>query len=355
MRSVMSPTWQPALALGVAVVLIATACVPPDTDADATPPTTAAPTPSDAEPEVTTPTRSPKATAAAPSPATAWESGNDAPVALTEVAGAAHDGRLWIAGGFIADGSASSAVLIYDPTHPEWAEGPALPGAIHHAVLVSTGDRLYLLGGFRGAGFEQPVADVWILGPDGNAWAAGPALPQPRGAGAAAWDGERLLFAGGVGPNGVVSDVYVLVNEAWEPLGQMSEARQHLAATSDGAGRTWLLAGRHSSLDTNTGLVELVSGADIMVLEVELTPRSGVGAFWLAGSGACLVGGEAPHGTEPLVECATNGDELLELPSLGVARHGLGVTIVGDAVYAAAGGEEPGLYVSAVLERLPID
>jgi hypothetical protein len=356
MRSVMASPWSPALAAAVAVVVMMTACAPTDIDAEETPATAMAPTPSDGEPEVTrTPTLSPEATAAAPAPAAAWEPAIDAPVALTEVAGAAHDGRLWIAGGYLADGSASAAVLVYDPTNEEWTDGPALPDAVHHAVLVSTGDQLILLGGFRGAGFDEPIADVWILAPAGNEWTAGPALPSPRGAGAAAWDGERILYAGGVGPQGVVSDVYALDREEWEPLGQMSQARQHLAATSDGVGRVWILAGRHSSLDTNTGLVEIVSGTEITPLEVELTPRSGVGAFWLAGTGACLVGGEAPHGTEPLVECVTDANEIVELPSLRGARHGLGVAAVGDAVYAAAGGEQPGLYVSAMLERLPVE
>ena len=79
----------------------------------------------------------------------------------------------------------------------------------------------------------------------------------PRAAGAAAWDGVRVVYAGGVG-DGVVGDVYALAGDGWEAIGVMAEPREHLAATSDLAGRTWLLGGRVGGLTANLGTVELV-------------------------------------------------------------------------------------------------
>jgi hypothetical protein len=287
-------------------------------------------------------------------PGDAWRRVADTPVALTEVAGAAHDGRMWIAGGYGPDGSASPAVLVYDPADDAWADGPALPTGVHHAVLVSSGTELFLLGGFLGPGFDRPTDEVWVLDASAESWRPGPALPEPRGAGAAAWDGDRLVFAGGVGGGGVAADVYVLADGAWERLGGLDEPRQHLAAASDGDGRTWILGGRHSSLETNVGTVELISGSSIERLTAELTPRSGVGAFWIGSVGACLVGGEAPGGTLPDVECVTDERDVADLPHLTVARHGLGVALLEDGIYAAAGGEQPGLFVSPIVERLPL-
>jgi hypothetical protein len=313
-----------------------------------------------------TPTRAPPATApetpartptptAAPAAAGAWERVADAPMQLTEVAAAAHDGRLWVAGGLRADGSASDAVLVYDPAADRWSDGPPLPAGVHHAALVSNGERLFLLGGYRGGGFDDPTDEAWVLDEETEGWQAATSLPEPRAAGAAAWDGERIVFAGGVGPSGVAGDIYAFVEDAWEPLGQMSEPREHLAAASDGAGRTWLLGGRRGGMETNTGRVELVEGSDVRLLGEELTPRGGVAAFWLGSTGACLVGGEAPGGTLADVECITADGEATELPALEVPRHGLGVAVLDGAVYAALGGEEPGLFVSAVVERLPLE
>lgn len=290
-----------------------------------------------------------------PVPGDAWERAADAPIELTEVAATAHDGLLWVAGGFRSDGSASDAVLVYDPATDEWSEGPRLPSGVHHAALVSTGDRVVLLGGYHGGGFGNPTADVWALETDADRWQPMPSLPEPRGAGAAAWDGERIVFGGGVGRGGVVADVHALAGVAWETIGQMAEPREHLAAASDGAGRTWFLGGRRGGMESNTGRVEIVEGSEVTLLDAELTPRGGVGGFWIASAGACLVGGERPGGTFPLVECVTDAGETVALPPLDVPRHGLGVAVLDDGVYAVLGGDAPGLFVTAAAERLPLE
>ena len=46
----------------------------------------------------------------------------------------------------------------------------------------------------------------------------------------------------------------------------MAEPREHLAATSDLAGRTWLLGGRVGGLTSNLGTVELVEDDSIQLL-----------------------------------------------------------------------------------------
>lgn len=298
----------------------------------------------------------PTTTPRVPVAGAAWERLTDAPVGLTEVAATAHAGSLWVAGGFTADGSASAGVLRLAPADDRWTDGPPLPAGVHHAVLVSADGELYLLGGFSGASFEQPTAEVWVLNETAGRWDPAPALPEPRGGGAAAWDGRRLLFAGGVGPRGVAADVYALADGEWRRIGALREPREHLGATSDGEGRTWFLGGRQSAnLETNVGTVEMASGSRIEPIANLLTPRSGVGAFWLPSAGACLVGGETAPGTVPLVECVTDDGAVVALPSLAVARHGLGVGRFEDGVYAVMGGELPGVFVSPVVERLPLD
>lgn len=339
--------------LSLAVVaLLMTACEDVSPERDRTPVETAGAT---ARPTPTPAADSPAPTEDEPAVGTAWERLADAPVELTEVAAAAHDGRVWVAGGLRADGSASDSLLVYDPADDRWSDGPRLPGGVHHAALVSTAERLYLLGGYLGGGFDAPTEEVWVLDDGSDEWQAAAALPEPRAAGAAAWDGGRIVFGGGVGPGGVAGDVYALTDGAWDAIGTMAEPREHLAAASDGAGRTWFLGGRRGGMESNTGRVEVVEGSEVTLLDAELTPRGGVGAFWIASAGACLVGGETPTGTLNLLECVTDDGEVVELPALDVPRHGLGVAVLEDGVYATLGGDEPGLFVTAVLERLPLD
>ena len=283
-----------------------------------------------------------------------WEREPDAPFARLEMAVAAHDGRIWLAGGLSPFGEALTDVEIFDPATGEWSNGPALPAAVHHASLASDGARLLLIGGYLGSAFNRPTEIVLIL--DGDAWQPGPPLPEARAAGAATFDGTRVLYAGGVGVGGEVeADVYALAGDAWEPLGTMREAREHLAATSDLQGRTWLMGGRVGGLASNLGTVELVEGDDITLLGGLPTPRGGVAAVHVPGLGACLSGGEAPDRAFTVVECMDADGTVTTLPELLQPHHGHGAAVVDGVAYVLLGGPEPMLSAGSTVESLALD
>ncbi|HVM12992.1 MAG TPA: hypothetical protein VM287_01515 [Egibacteraceae bacterium] len=287
-----------------------------------------------------------------PLPDDRWMGLGSAPTPLSEVAAASFGGQVWTAGGFTEQGEATASVQIFDPTFGTWSTGPELPEPVHHSALVSAGDALYLLGGYVGSGFSNPTAAVRRLDTGSGQWTDGPPLPEARAAGAAAWDGERVVYGGGVGPSGLAGDVVGLEGDRWSPVGELSRAREHLAAAGDGQGRVWFLAGRTGGLDTNLATVDLVEGDDVRPLGEVPTPRGGVAAFWAPAAGACVVGGEQPDGTFADVECVDADGTVTVLPSLGMARHGLGAAVVENAAYVALGGREPGLSVSGVVEAL---
>ena len=224
---------------------------------------------------------------------------------------------------------------------------------MHHAALVSTGDALLLIGGYVGSSFSTPRTTVLRLLPAGDGWTEDPPLPEARAAGAAAWDGGRIVYAGGVRGGGAVSDGILAWNgERWFALGEMAEAREHLSATSDGAGRVWLLGGRTLTLDTNVATVEYVEG-NLVARVAELpTARGGAAAFYLPGVGACLAGGEQLSSAFDVVECVTDGLDVVSLPDMAGARHGHAAAIVDGAVYVLLGGPEPLLTVSDTVQRL---
>jgi hypothetical protein len=140
----------------------------------------------------------------------------------------------------------------------------------------------------------------------------------------------------------------------WLEAGRLSEAREHLAAASDGDGTTFVLGGRRGGLGGNRGTVDVVSDDATRRLGDLPTPRGGVAAFWTAATGACLIGGESPDGTNAQVECITGDGTVWVLPDLAMPRHGLGAAIVNGQVYALLGGPEPGLFVSDAVERLAL-
>lgn len=274
-------------------------------------------------------------------------------MALTEVAAAEHDSRIWVAGGLDAAGQASDRVSIFDPNANTWAAGPVLPEPIHHSALVSDGDFLWLIGGYLGNAFDRPTEKVWQL--QGDKWIEHFALLEPRGAGAAAWDGAgRVIYAGGVGPGGVSPVVFGQHDHGWEEIARLFAPREHLAAASDGAGTVFVLGGRRGGLEGNVATVELVSNREVRRGPDLPTARGGVAAFFWPGLGACLAGGESIGGTNPQVECVTVDGRLTRLPDLQFPRHGLGAAVVDDTVYVVLGGEQPGLFVSDIVEAFEL-
>jgi hypothetical protein len=284
----------------------------------------------------------------------AWTERAAATEPLLEVGVAVLDDRIWVAGGLQTDGSASDRVEIYDPRADAWSRGPTLPEPIHHSALVSDGERLWLVGGYVGDDLAHPTAAVRRLDPGADRWVEDRPLPEPRGAGAAAYDGRRIVYAGGVEPDSVAVEVFVLDPDGWRVLGRLSRPREHLAAATDGAGRTFVLGGRVGGLDGNLATVDLVEGESVSYIGDLPTPRGGVAAFWWPSLGACLAGGESPGGANAEVECMDAGGTVRSLPDLGVARHGVGAAVVGETAYVLLGGREPGLFTSQVVEALPL-
>ena len=74
------------------------------------------------------------------------------PFAVQEIYPAAHNGRIHIAGGLLAEGGRAVAVsshhIAYDPKTQVTTELAALPAPRHHPYAISHKDRLYLFGGF---------------------------------------------------------------------------------------------------------------------------------------------------------------------------------------------------------------
>jgi hypothetical protein len=284
-----------------------------------------------------------------------WRVLDDAPFARLEMATADHDGRIWLAGGLSSFGEALTDVEVFDPASGEWSSGPSLPSGVHHAALVSDGERLLLIGGYLGSDFNRPTELVLVLADGDDAWRKGPALPDARGAGAAAWDGRRVVYAGGVAEGGVVADIYALEGEAWEAIGAMAAPREHLAAASDGDGRVWLLGGRVGSLTSNIADVELVTADGVASLDPLPTPRGGVAAFHLDGLGACLSGGEAPDRAYTSVECIDAEGTITTLPELNEPHHGHGAAVVDGVAFILLGGPEPTLSAGSTVESLALE
>ena len=65
-----------------------------------------------------------------------------------------QSGRIWVAGGLTGPDSATTKTEFYDPTVDTWGQGPELPVPLHHAMMVSYHNTVWVIGGFEPRGSE---------------------------------------------------------------------------------------------------------------------------------------------------------------------------------------------------------
>src|SRR5918994_2227304 len=76
-----------------------------------------------------------------------WTRAAPMPTSRSELAAAALDGRIYVAGG-IAQWGTTTAFEAYDPAIDRWEELPPLPEAVHHLAAAATNVRIYVTGGY---------------------------------------------------------------------------------------------------------------------------------------------------------------------------------------------------------------
>jgi DNA-binding beta-propeller fold protein YncE len=131
------------------------------------------------------------------------------PTPLRYAAVTAVDGRVIVAGGSTPAGTASRAVLAFDPATGKVQHVGLLPAPTTHAAAATLGDVAYVLGG-RGAATGTPTDSVVAVDPDRRlvrragtlASALSDLMAQPVGG--------KILVAGGKGVSGTTSALTVL-------------------------------------------------------------------------------------------------------------------------------------------------
>ena len=131
------------------------------------------------------------------------------PTPLRYAAAAAADGQLVVAGGSTPSGSASRAVLAFDPATRRVRRLGRLPAPTTHAAAASLGGVTYVIGG-RGATLDSPSARIVAVDPvRGRVRPAGQ-LASPRSDLGVAATKHGILLLGGRGLHGTLSTVGLL-------------------------------------------------------------------------------------------------------------------------------------------------
>ena len=133
------------------------------------------------------------------------------PQGIRYAAVAAAAGKLVIAGGSTPQGTASRAVLVFDPQTGRVSRAGLLAAPTTHAAAAALGNLVYVVGG-RGAALDTPTTRIAAVDPVRRRVVAAGQLAAPRSDLAAVSVPGRILLAGGRGPGGTVDTLSELVH-----------------------------------------------------------------------------------------------------------------------------------------------
>lgn len=303
-----------------------------------------------------------------------WTGLTPMPDARTEVSVAAHDGLIYVVGGFAPAGAqratAPRAMWVYDPAADAWSSPGSIPAGVNHAGLVALAGKLYLVGGFRENTFAS-VGEVHIYDVATGTWTQGASMPTPRGAHATVVLNGRIHTIGGQAADATVlapeqhhpgtdgrtlgtHEVYDPAADSWESRAPMPTARNHLGAAVV-AGKIHAVAGRVGGDFTMTQHEVYDPATDSWSVAPPIpTGRSGIAVVELADR-VYVFGGETTGASGKTFDEAERFDPAghwESLPHMPTARHGLGAAAVNGAIYVISGGPAPGFAFSGANERL---
>lgn len=192
-----------------------------------------------------------------------WTTLAPMPQVRTTTAAAAVNGKIYVMNGW--NGTAMTAVDVYDIATNTWTSGVAAPTGRSHAKTAVVGNRIYLVGGY--AGGWTGTNEVFDTGT--NTWSTLAPVPTARYIHAVGAVGATVYTAGGyTGSASNSCQSYNTLNNTWTFEANMPTARYR----TDGAavnGCFYVLGGYNgSNLSVNEGFCGV-----ILPVEIELRGR----------------------------------------------------------------------------------
>jgi N-acetylneuraminic acid mutarotase len=271
----------------------------------------------------------------------------------------------------IATAEPSRRVDVYDAATDTWSAGPDLPidAPKHHLSVATMGDGIYVVGGLDGILGQHenepfvPIARAYALRVpiDGvlTKWVALAPPPLARGAATAEAIDGKIYVTGGATTEGLPAfdqlDVYDADANTWTTSAPMPSPREHLASCALD-GKFVVVGGWLEDVVSNAAESFDPKTSQWTKLPSLPTARGGLAA--IAQNGEChVIGGEdwarpfpgtfhAHEIYDPIAKAWRTG---LDMPT---ARHGFGLALLGDAMYAVGGGPSQGNSYTDVVEVL---
>lgn len=279
-----------------------------------------------------------------------WFTRASLPTPRQEVPHAVLNGKIYVPGGFLIGGAATSIVEVFAPATNTWSALPSLPITMHHLAFVAANGKLYVLGGYTGNSFS-PTARVFEFDFTSFAWNEKASMPFARGAAVAVEHNGKIFVIGGVNSaNRVLSvnQMYDPIANTWTTLSSMPTPREHLAGAAMDS-LIYVVGGRDFSRGGNTNKLEAYSSATDKwyTLSNMPTARGGLAAAALNGK-LYVFGGEFPGVFSEAEEYDPATNTWRQLAPMPSPRHGMGAAAVADTIFIIGGAPVAGFGVTDV-------
>ena len=307
-----------------------------------------------------------------PAPAGSWRFEPEAPKAQVEGSAAAIGPVIYTAGG--NQPGNLHTVLAFDTRNGRWSEPSKLPVGLNHSPSASHDGKIYLAGGFLEG--EAETDRVFEFDPASGKWSELPPMRRARGGAAAVVTGDRLyVIDGGPQPYGAdeapppyrLLEVFDFRTGTWSTGSPPPVAVHHVGAAALG-GKIYLAGGRLTHEDSSAAFVSYDPASDRWTRLPDL-PEGEMSSLGVVAAGGRVVvfGGDDEVGWEDgggrvspsawAFDPATK--RWARLPDLHVERHAFGYAVTGDRIYAIAGSICPGLkpggaVTTHTVESLPV-
>ena len=156
-----------------------------------------------------------------------WSNVAPLPVALSQAATGAWNGKIYVAGGFIGGTSVTNALRIYDIATNTWTTGAAMPTTpgVEAAAAAVVNGKFYVMGGDD---FNNGLNTNFIYDIATNTWTTGATLPDNRtNTYGTAANGLIYVYGGVILPAFTTTDTllrYDPVANSWTNLGSAGTA-----------------------------------------------------------------------------------------------------------------------------------
>lgn len=280
-----------------------------------------------------------------------WTTGAEMPTPRTELLAVGIGEKIYVMGGVdYSKNSQIGKVEIYDTTKNEWtSDAEPMPIPIDHGAAVAHDGKVYVAGGFIKG--KVPTDKLLIYDTIKDKWTEGKPLSSPRGALGAQFVNGILYVVGGLNASQApvnTVEAYDPETNTWTSKASMPTARHHLEL-AELDGKLFALGGRilgngvqsedlHESL-TNFNRNEMYDpdSNTWTVKEPMLSKRSGFAATSADGK-IYIFGGE---GIKESLATVEKYDPLIDTwtkePSMPSERIGLEAVAVGNKIYAIGG------------------